>query len=55
MQVEVVSKDDETDVLGYSDIKSEAPSPKVSIFDWAPDVVLAFDDNNKGGTHYKVL
>jgi hypothetical protein len=56
--VEVVAQETFTDVLGYesSTIGSElkAPPPKVTRFDWVPEVALSFDDSNKGGTNYKV-
>ena len=62
-RVEVLAEEVRTDVLGYltSNILSDpkAPDnnlkpPKVTYFDWAPEVPVAFDNNNKGGTYYKV-
>ena len=51
-EVEVLSVEHHTDVLGYGDIN--APPPKKLHFDWVPEVTSSFDENNRSGARNHV-
>jgi len=54
--VEAFATEVPTDVIGYgsSKIQKEKPPPKVSRFEWVPEVAVAFDNANKSGDEYKL-